>query len=218
MEDARLTAGLPGLLRDADPRTRRDACFATERNWDAAFSPRLLELLGDPEGDVRFAACRSLHAHWDDSRIPVCKKLVEEDGPAAPNALNLLPDTVLSREQWVHLFSSTNLPVVSVAFNQLRRQDLQLNEINPLLTNSLVMARMMGLGALVEIGNKEAVERIVAMLRDSNEAVRWGARARLRRLTGQRLGPDPAAYEKWWAENKNNYTPPPPSGPGLQSR
>jgi hypothetical protein len=90
----------------------------------------------------------------------------------------------------------------------LRYKNLTLNEIEPLLTNSLLMARMMGFGALARIGGKDAVNRIVGMLRDPDEGIRWMVRARLRRLTGQKLGPDPAAYEKWWAENKKDFTPP----------
>jgi hypothetical protein len=218
MKDARLAAAVPGLLKDADARTRRDACFASEANWNAAFASRLLELLGDPEEEVRSAACQCLLTHRDDSQIPVYRKMVEEDGPAAAKAITLLLDYKFSREQLVHLFSSTNLPVVSSAFTRLRRQNLELKEIEPLLTNSLVMARMMGLGALVQIGDKGAVDRMVAMLRDPDETVRWHVRARLRLLTGQKLGPDPAAYEKWWAQNKNDFTPPPPAGPGLERR
>jgi hypothetical protein len=143
--------------------------------------------------------------------------MVEEDGLAASKAITLLDPRSFSRQEMVHFFSSTNLPVVSTAFTMLRHQDLGMKEIEPLLTNSLVMARMMGLGALTEIGDRAAVDRIVVMLRDSNEAVRWTVRARLRRLTGQKLGPDPAAWEKWWAENKDNYTPHPLTrGPQVQ--
>lgn len=137
MKDDRLTAVVPGLLRDADARNRRDGCYTARMNWEA------------------------------------------------------------------------NLPVVSFAFEELTRHSLHpnLNEVEPLLTNSLVMARLMGLKTLVQIGDKDAVNRIVAMLRDPDEGVRWLVRARLRRLTGQKLGPDPAAWEKWWAENKEDFAP-----------
>ena len=216
MEDARLTAAVPGLLVDADARTRRDACLAAGMNWDASFAPRLLELLSDPSGEVRGAATGCLKEHRDASQIPVYRKIVEQDGLPAASAINLLGRDDFSREQLVHLFSSTNLGVVSTAFAMLRRQNLELNEIEPLLTNSLGLARMMGLRALTQIGDKAAVERIVAMLQDPNEVVRWGVRARLRLLSGQKLGPDPAAYEKWWAENKNDFTPAPSSGRGLE--
>jgi len=224
MKDARLAAAVPALLADEDAQIRRDGCCAAQVNWDADnFAPRLTKLLGDTNEEVRSAACFCLGQHRDDdaSRIPLYRKLVEEDGLAASKAITLLDPRSFSRAQLVHLFSSTNLPVVSTAFTWLRHpmlryQDLDLKEIEPLLANSLVMARMMGLGALAHIGDKEAVDRIVAMLRDPNEVVRWHVHARLRLLTGQKLGPDPAAYEKWWAENKKDFTPRPPSGPVLE--
>jgi hypothetical protein len=215
MEDARLTEVVPALLRDADAHVRGEACSAAGRNWSDAFTPRLAELLRDSDGWVRGAAWDCLARHPDDSQIPLYRKMVEEDGPPAAQAIHLLRDYHFSREELVHLFSSTNLSVIAFSFGKLRRQDLSLSEIEPLLTNSLVMARIWGLGALTTIGDKRAVDRIVAMLRDPNAAFRWHARAKLRQLTGQKLGPDPAAYEKWWAENKNHYTPPQSAGPGL---
>jgi len=112
----------------------------------------------------------------------------------------------IAREQLVQLLSYTNLPIVSVAFNQLRK-DITLDEVTPLMTNSLPMARMIALGSLARIGDKPAVERMVSMLHDPNEAIRWRVRSNLRQATGQKLGADPAAYEKWWAENKETFTP-----------
>ncbi len=213
MRDARLTAAMPELLGDADARVRQNACYATVKNWDAAVVPRLTALLSDPDEGARSAACWCLRDHRDLSQLPVYMKMIEEDGPAAGYAITLLPDYNLPREQLVRFFSSTNLPVVSIAFTHMRHQKLQLNEIEPLLTNSLAMARMWGLVPLTEIGDTKAVDRMVAMLRDPNEVVRHSVRAKLRHLTGQRIGADPAAWEKWWAENKNNYTPPQASSP-----
>ena len=69
------------------------------------------------------------------------------------------------------------------------------------------MARLMGLGELTRIGDKSAIDRIIAMMRDPHESVSWRARAVFRSLTGQTLGPDPAAYEKWWVQNRDNYIP-----------
>jgi hypothetical protein len=59
------------------------------------------------------------------------------------------------------------------------------------------------------MSDRPAVERMVSMLHDPNEAIRWRVRSNLRRATGQQLGPDPAAYEKWWTENKETFTPRP---------
>jgi hypothetical protein len=77
------------------------------------------------------------------------------------------------------------------------------------MTNSLPMARMIALGVLGQMGDNSAVERMVSMLHDPNEAIRWRARHNLRQVTGEKLGADPADYEKWWAENKETCTPKP---------
>ena len=97
-----------------------------------------------------------------------------------------------------------------MAFTDLRK-DITLDELNPLMTNSLPMARMMALGVLGRMSDRPAVERMVSMLHDPNEAIRWRVRSNLRRATGQKLGADPDAYEKWWAENKDTFTPQPTS-------
>ncbi len=208
MKDDRLTAVVPGLLRDADARNRRDGCYAARMNWEAAFAPQLEELLVDSDEDVRSAANECLSEHREDLQLPILRKLIAEDGPAASKAAYLVGDG-FPRDQLAQLFTSTNLPVVSFAFEQLthRSPHPNLNELEPLLTNSLIMARLRGLKALVQMGDKDAVDRIVAMLRDPDEGVRWLVRARLRRLTGLKLGPDPAAWEKWWAENKEDFAP-----------
>ena len=218
MKDARLAAAIPGLLEDADARIRWYACQTARLYWDAAFAPRLRELLGDEDDRVRSYARDCLGEHLAESQIPVYRKIVEEDGPAASEAFNLLRDYKFSREQLVHFFSSTNVSVVSTAFLHLRDQklNLKLNELEPILTNSQVEARMIGLRPLALIGNKEAVDRLVALLHDPNEVFRWMVRARLHWLTGQSLGSDPAAWEKWWAENKNDFTPLTPSGPPFE--
>jgi HEAT repeat protein len=173
-------------------------------------------MLGDNDRAVRVMVSTCLTRHKDDSQIPIYKKLVEEDGLAASTAIALLDPRSFSRAELLKLLSSTNMPVVGTALGQLRRQKLTPTELEPLLTNPVVYARLRGLAALTQIGDKAAVDRIVAMLRDPNEAIRWNVRARLRLLTGRKLGPNPAAYEKWWAENKNKFTPRPPPGPNLE--
>jgi hypothetical protein len=207
MEDARLAAAVPGLLADADPRNRRDGCYVARANWDPAFGPRVAELLGDSDEEVSSAAIQCLSGHVERSMFPVYRKMIAEDLPGASNAIHLTWEEFTS-DQLIHCLASTNQDVADFAFGKLRYKNLTLNEIEPLLTNPLVSARMMGLGALFQIADKDAVDRIFAMLRDPDEGVRWNVRARLRGLTGQKLGPDPAAWEKWWAENKKDFIPP----------
>jgi HEAT repeat protein len=206
---------IAGLLGDADARVRGSACFVVGKNWETAFAPRMAELLADPDEDVRGAACYCLRRHNVGSQIPLYKKMLAEDKLAAGGAISVLETSgySFSRKELVHCFFSTNWDVISTASHLLwGRQDplnLKLNEIEPLLTNSLGRARVSGLEFLGRMSGKEPIERLMAMLRDPNEVVRWTARADLRHLAGQKLGSDPAAYEKWWAENKKDFKPRP---------
>lgn len=218
MTDVRLVAAVPGLLEDPDPRVRRSGCSVAEHNWDATFVPHLKKVLDDADEQVRSMAAYCLFRHRDDidSQTPVYRKPLVENEPPASMEITLLETSSLPRGRLVAFFASPNLPVVATAFNRLRDQNLRIYEIESLLNNNLAMARMMGLEALADIGDKNAVDRIFAMLRDPNEGVRWNVRARLRRLTGQKLGPDTTAWEKWWDENIKSFTPQPLSRTRLE--
>jgi hypothetical protein len=208
-----LGAPLLKLLGDDDAWVRQKACEAVAVNWDPLFAPSLTELLRDSDEDVRSSALNCLNSHQTDleTQLPALRKMVEEDGPAASKAMNLLTtrqDAGLTREQLVRLLSSTNLPVVLMALARLRENNLSPGELAPLLTSSLPHARLAALGALRRMGDKVAVEYMISCLRDPNEAIRWMVRSNPRRLTGQKLGADPAVWEKWWADNKETFTPP----------
>ena len=209
-----LVNALLGLMSDDDAGIRAKACEAAWWNWDPVLAARLTELLRDSDAVVRSAAFDALSYHEPDlgAQLPAYWKMVEEDGPAASKAIVLLSthrDTTFTRQEWVRLLSSTNLPVVSIALGRLRDQNLQPSELAPLLTNSLPYARVIALGAVAGMGNKVAVECLVASLRDPNEGIRWLVRSNLRRLTGLKLGADPAAWEQWWKENGRTFTPQP---------
>jgi len=199
-----LTAAIPDLLQSSDAEIRRNACYAAENNWNDSFAPRMVELLNDPDERVRGAAKLNLGLHPDRANLSTYQKIVKEDGPGASQAITLLQGAGYSREDLIRFFASTNLPVVSTAFTRLR-YTLTIDELEPLLNNSLPIARLMALGELNRIKDKPAIDRMVAMLRDPNENVQWRVRSDLRRITGQKLGADPAAYEKWWKENRETF-------------
>jgi HEAT repeat protein len=222
MADPRLVAPLAGLLEDADARIRATACKAARGNWDGTFVPRLVQLLSDQEAEVRWAACDCLQAHPAEStnNISAYQKLVENGGVAALPAMTLLNrhHAQLPKASWVHLLSSTDPGMITAAMENLRfQQKLELDEISRLLTNSLPMARRWGL-ILLRPNDKAAIDRIVSMLRDPNEGLRWLARDNLRRISGKKLGADPAAWEKWWAENRETFKPASSAQPPLEKQ
>jgi Uncharacterized protein conserved in bacteria (DUF2330)/HEAT repeats len=214
MSDPQFVEPLLKLMKDKDAKIRIRVCYASYNNWNDRFVNPLLRLIRDPEPGVASAAQYCLRNHMRDINVDptILQQMLAEDGPPSMFAVQMMGThgRELPREQLVRCLSYTNLPTVSMAFNYLRK-DITLDEVTPLMTNSLPIARMIALGSLARIGDKAAVERMVSMLHDPNEAIRWRVRSDLRRATGQKLGADPDAYEKWWAENKETFTPRPTS-------
>jgi HEAT repeat protein len=213
MADPRLVAPIGGLLSDPDADIRANACASAMTNWDSEFAPQVVQLLSDQSSKVRAAAQFCLQDHPTESATHVAayRKLVENGGPAASSAMGLLRfhRVQLPKESLIPFLSSTDPCTVALALWDLGDRRLELDEISPLLANSLPMARFRGLAALLQIANQEATDRIVSMLRDPHEGLRWTARTFLRRLSGRKLGADPAAWEQWWAENKKTFKPAP---------
>lgn len=55
---------------------------------------------------------------------------------------------------------------------------------------------------LGEIGDKRAVEVLIALLREDDRSIRTEAVGALEKMTGEKLGDDPAKWDEWWAANK----------------
>ena len=60
--------------------------------------------------------------------------------------------------------------------------------------------------ALGKIGDKQAVPMLMNKLDDKSAAIRRSAAQSLRSITFYDLGEDKAAWEKWWAQNKQKNT------------
>lgn len=56
-----------------------------------------------------------------------------------------------------------------------------------------------------EVNPNQPIEPLLKCLHLKNEAMRKESAATLTKLTGQDLGEDADAWEKWWAENKEEY-------------
>ncbi len=218
--DQRFIKPLLNLMRDTNPTIRRRACDSAYRNWDQELVDPLLRLVSDPDPGVASAARLALYPRARTANIAPdrLRQMLAGDGPASAFALHVLQvnGEQVSKREILHLLTYTNLATVSTAFHS--GFALTAHELGPLMTNSLPMARLMALGALKRLADRTAVDCIVSMLHDPNEGIRWRVRSTLRQLTGQKLGADPAAYEKWWAENRKRYTAPPASTLARRSR
>jgi HEAT repeat protein len=212
MKDPRFVAPLLELMHDHDPKIRLGACYASENNFDPKFVEPLLRLLHGPGPAIANEAERCLWKHRNEFSIDasVLERMLKEDGYPSMFALQIMRshDREIPRERLVRLLGNTNYYTVSISFNILRN-DIKVDEVTPLMTNPLPMARYLALRMLDKMADKPAVDRIVSMLHDPNDGIRWRVRSTLRHLTGQKLGADPGAYEKWWAENRESYNPQP---------
>ncbi len=213
LKDPRLAAALPALFDDPDPRIRAAACRAATGNWDRSFAPRLAQLLSDPDSRVGWAACEPLQFHREDcaQNIPLYQKLAEEKGVAIYPAMRLLHAHQLpapTASVVALLITNEGVPMQEAQWF-LRGRKVPLDEIMALLTSRSPALRADGLIFLLGLRDRPGTAQIVAMLRDPDEAVRSQARRFLRMLSGQELGPEPEAWEKWWAQNKDTFTPVP---------
>jgi hypothetical protein len=205
--DGRLIDPVLTLMEDKDAGVRKYACYAAAANWDQRFAEPLFRLNGDSDPGVVSTARYCIERHLKEVNVDTARlrQIASEDGPASLVALQVLEIRhEVTHEDLVQFLGSTNLPTLSMAFTPIR-YELKVEELDRLITNSLPSARLMAVGVLARIAEKAAVDRLVSMLRDPNEGVRWRVRSAFRRLTGQKLGAEPAAYEKWWAENKESY-------------
>ncbi len=61
--------------------------------------------------------------------------------------------------------------------------------------------------ALGKIGDKRAVEPLIAVLKDKGSYVRYYASEALTKITGKDFGEDQAQWQKWWEQNKSSFSP-----------
>lgn len=212
ISDSRFLKPLAYLLMDPDPDIRVSACrSAAWQNWESAFAEQVVHLLTDPNQSVRSAAYNCLQFHRPESQLYTAtyEKIIEAGGPDMSAAMFLLRLNGVQppKAAALSLLASPDPGTFKMARSFLNNQNLELKDISPLLTNSSPVVRGHGMALLAGLRNKEATALIVTMLRDPDEGLRWSARNTLRMLAGIKLGAAPGAYEKWWAENKDTFTP-----------
>ena len=60
---------------------------------------------------------------------------------------------------------------------------------------------------LGEIGDKRAVEPLIAALKDKDSDVRRRVASALTKITGKDFGEDQAQWRDWWERNKASFSP-----------
>jgi hypothetical protein len=132
-----------------------------------------------------------------------------------------IPEVHIPREELLPLFSIPRMEAVGPAVAYLRavanphppsrfgqeNRYLSCEEANPLLQNSLVMARMLGLRVLAMNADNQSVALAIPLLKDPETSIRLRAHDLLTDLTGQNFPAEqPEQWERWWEQNKSVFT------------
>lgn len=80
------------------------------------------------------------------------------------------------------------------------------------LTDDDWQVQISALQALGEFGAKEGIEPIVALMDKSDGRVRKECSSALARITGEKLGDDPAIWRRWWEDHKSGWAGPKAAG------
>jgi HEAT repeat protein len=86
-------------------------------------------------------------------------------------------------------------------------KDLDIGLLIPLLTDKDGKPRpdiALAIG-ITQAGNPKAVETLIAALDGGDAKTKEAVASALKTLTHQDIGPDPAKWRKWWAENKKKF-------------
>ncbi len=233
LRDPRVAEMLPTLFKDELPLVRYHALLAAPPNWDSRFVDPLLALFRDPYPQIAMQAAQCLILNESSNHVSVYLPLLKDsDANVQACALRVLfhiNREAIPRADLLSLLGNSRLDTVSIALNLLQETDLSGRpagmlggdpwaerrieknwlasaEAAPLLTNSLTMARLMGLRVLQHNADAKAVELGLPLLRDTNSIVRNRAFALLRSVTGQELPQnDPAKWDEWWAKNRDTF-------------
>jgi hypothetical protein len=221
------------LFKDDAPEIRFNAVMAAPLQRDERLIDPLIALFRDSYPQIRQQAAQWLSLHEPTNRAPVYVALLHDpDLEVRACALHVLlrsGQNTISRPDLLHLLGDPRIDVVTGALSLLQgrqasgwayssggvssrlpalREGTQLTsaEAAPLTTNLLIMARLMGLKILDQNADAEAVALTLPLLRDKSSVVRNRASALLQTVTGQDIAPtEPAAWEKWWAANKDTF-------------
>lgn len=178
IKDERANQALVDALNDLDPLVREKAVEEVGRIDDADLSELLFAALGDPVKSVRRKAAEAL-VRYKDPRVR--KRLVEAlDAAEDKRDIELLVTALQDRDTEVRDRASRKLVAVGSEAVGLLIQLLKDRSLHASWPLSI----------LGQIGDRRAVEPIIATLSDQNESVRWWAARALGQLRDPRALPE----------------------------
>lgn len=220
--DRMLREILATRLNDSEPEMRCFAVSAIRPIWDAKYIEPLVGLLSDADSEVNNAAVAILKDHRNDlfPHVPLFQKMLRDQKPelqAAGFKLLSVVQTNIAREDLLRLFKHPDKEVLVMAYARLRAEKLSCEEAAPLLRNSMMLVRIIGLNILFQNNNSRAVEMAIPLLRDREKEIQDRAWKGLRTLTGEDIPKEePEKWEQWWVANKATFVP--KAKPSLNKR
>jgi hypothetical protein len=175
--------GGPALVSALKADTYALRSYAVEQipGTGPAAIPALIELLGDPNTQTCASAARALGSYGKAAAQAVpalIERLNDPDSPVRQSAIEALGK----------IGDSRTVPVLVQALQQSDHKDINADE-----------AAIDALGAIGPEA-KPAIPKLIEMLNmDYYWAIRSAAASALKKITGQNLGEDAAAWQQWYA-------------------
>jgi hypothetical protein len=199
-------------LTDEDPWVRERAVWILGKIKDSRAIEGLIAALQDDDSDVRWLAAMALGEMKDRQAVePLMGALsdaYQNVRKEAAGSLGAIGDS-RATAALIPLLKDTNWKIrvqAAEALGNIKDPRAALPLRNA-LQDPTWNVRSHAAAALGEIKDLSSLDALVSLLNDSDAVVRYNAAEVLKKITGEDLGQDPAAWKKWRDNNKNNVSP-----------
>ena len=192
-------------LRSGNPKERDEAAYHLGELGDKRAVEPLIAALKDEDIDVRCEAAEALGFIGDKRAVEHLLPLLKHENPGlrweTAEALGNIGDK-RALEPLIALLRDEDSGVRLEAAEALGKMgDVRAVETADRCPQGSEDKKFRAGGAC-KIGDKRAVEALIAMLKDENEDFRGDIAFALRRITGKDFGDNQARWLGWWEENK----------------
>jgi len=211
LRDPRLAGILPELFQDPEWEVRQLAIQTAAESWQPEFTETVIQHLRDENEAVQGAAVYALFRNRQACRdhIPDLQQMLKDKNlQIRGNAFQVLSaaQVPVPREVLLSLLTLSDLPVLNTALQQLERDGVSNDELQPLRQNRYMPARLLWLRAMRDFEDKSAINDIIPLLRDPEPQVQYLAWQLLQSFTGQTIPMNqPDQWAQWWAAHQNTF-------------
>lgn len=212
--DVSVARAVRPLLRDGDAAVRRAAVSALQALGDGESIEAMAPLCADPDSDTRrtaMEACLALApAQGGLERLEgPFRDVLDRAGTEAKADLLVCIGRGGLKGMWSMVVAHLNdrateaRAAAAMALGMLAMPDSADDLMRALGAERERDVRVQIALATGRMRLRRAVEPLVGWLAEDDEAVRLGAEAALREITGQNFGPDSAKWAAWWREARS---------------